>query len=276
MCEIAAYLSSRASQGRQVARSCIAMAASWACQIKEEMDALNTAPPSDSAAAQLRSSLKVKCAIAHCCAVLCFGGASLETTDSTDASSLLLHLVHARLHTISSGKGMLAAALHVLTDQCSWVMARQVEALDAAAGRDSGVLDSAVRSVFGGLHGPLTWQRSSSSLGCYLTVRQGQVYSINLLTGAVLCNGLAPGHLPATILLHDTYQRLFGSASFEVCQLAGAQHGAHRTAQPHGGRFYTFRIQGKELCVSECPTDPETGEMQVELELELLPRVPLA
>lgn len=282
-CEIAAFLAQESQQGQEVARRFMDVAANWATGIEEEIKALNTFTPGGMKdTASLLSSLQTKSAIAHCCVVLCFGhgpfgeGPGLPATeaamDGFDAEMLLLHRVQAYLHTFNDSSDALQGRLAVLTKQCGLVMSHQMQALDAAVTDDGTLLSSAVRSVFADLPQHVAWQHSPGHLGCYVAHAQGQAYSINLLTGCVLCNGLAPGHLPAPIVEHPVYGRVFGSTTFEVAQLKGTQQGMFRTVQQHGGHIYTFMLRDGELYVTECPVDASAGEMQHDLELELLPR----
>lgn len=190
---------------------------------------------------------------------------------SDDARALLLHQVQACLHSVSNGTDALHHNLGVLTDQCSAVMASNIHALDAAIQRNTGILDSAVRAVFADMPRHCVWRARQGYLGCYVSLVEDQVYSINICTGIVLCNGDAPGHLPATILQHSTYQQLFGNASFEVARQVGERQGTFQTVQSHAGCFYTFVTQGRDLVVTECPVRTDTGGLNTELELELLP-----
>eukprot|EP00892_Ulva_mutabilis_P000031 jgi/Ulvmu1/10028/UM059_0077.1 len=285
ICEIASFLAQTSQQGTEVARRFMAVAGNWARQIQEEISDLHTAPPQDvKDVSLLHSRLQTKCAIAHCCAVLCFGcapfvrglgtqgGAQMgqATMDLHDAAALLFHRVQAYLHAFHDSSNALQGRLTVLTKQCAHVMTHQVHSLNSAVVEDHSLLDRAVRSVFADLPQHVVWQKSEGHLGCYVAHAHGQVYSINMLTGCVLCNGLAPGHLPAPIVEHADYQRIFGNAKFEVTQLKGEQQGKFRTVQQHGGHIYTFMLRDSSLLVQECPCDADSGEMQLDLELELL------
>lgn len=280
LCEVAAYLAQCSLKGKEVARSCAAMAASWASQLQNEMTDLSTnAQHSSTVQSDLYSTLQTKRAIAHCCVVVCFGGAphacparpgGSAALDIADAAMLLLHQVQACLHSMSQGSGELHARLSVLTEQCSWVMASRVEGLSAAIESDKAILDSAVRAVFADLPKHCAWQPSDGHLGCYIAQAEGQVYSIKLCTGQVLRDGIAPGHLPTSIAQHSAYQQLFGSASFEVAQVGGGEQ-VFRTVKSQAGCIYTFQLQGCDLVIFECPVNPDTGEMQRDFELELLP-----
>lgn len=254
----------------------MAMAATWACQIEQDISAMRSSDAEDAqTVSELRSSLRAKLAIAHCCCVVCFGSACFQGTsdhpsttgamDGEAAAFLVLHQVQAYLNTFNGGTDQLRGRLATITDQCNHVMAYQVHPLNATIMEDHSLLNDAVRSVFAALPQRVAWE-ATGDFGCYQAEAEGQVYSINILTGLVLCNGLAPGRLPPAIVAHALYIRLFGSVMFEVEQMQGEQEGIFRTAQSHGGFTYTFHLQGKRLFVDECPVHAE-GAMQHKLEL---------
>eukprot|EP00892_Ulva_mutabilis_P000058 jgi/Ulvmu1/10052/UM059_0102.1 len=280
LCEIASHLAQLSAGGRLVARSCMAMAAGWATQIKAEITALRASGDARGKSAQ-HSAAQTKCAIAHCCAVICFGSASFDegaaepgtpaTMDSTDAAFLVLHRAQAYLHTFSNGPEHLKGRLALVADQCDLVMAQQSHRLNSAIAADPALLSSAVRSVFADLPQGTAWHAIAGHPGCHTAEAQGQVYSINVVTGCVLCNGVAPGHLPAVIVQHAAYKQLFQSLTFEVSQLQQQQQTMFRTRWSHAGYIFAFQLKGEDLHVAECPVDAATGEVQHELELELLP-----
>lgn len=283
MCEIAAYLAQLSCEGLEVAHSCKAMAASWASQLKEETEKLGKPQAGDSTdTSELRLILQTKQAVAHCCAIICFGDMSmrLESETSTrlvpgmskeDASFLCLHRSQAYQKTHIDSSDTMMRRLSIVTDQCSHVMACQLHALRAALKADSSSLDTAVRSVFADLPQRVSWQEINGHPGCYTTHAAGQAYAINVVNGCVLCNGMAPGHLPRAVVDHPEYRRLFGDATFEAAQLQGEQQGMFRTVQSHGGYMYTFQLRREHLYVAECPVDSDTGVMLFDFELCLLP-----
>lgn len=65
----------------------------------------------------------------------------------------------------------------------------------------------------------------------------GSLYSINILDGTVLLDGLPPSCLPNEVLEHPLYKRTFGSVNFEVVRMAS---GTLQTIKPVGGRYYDF------------------------------------
>jgi hypothetical protein len=78
---------------------------------------------------------------------------------------------------------------------------------------------------------------------CYHASLQGNVsYSINILDGCVLLNGLPLGLLPSTILTHTLYRRTFGQNNFKV----GLMGSMLRTNSQIKGNFYEFSMAANE------------------------------
>ena len=283
LCEVASHLAQLSELGKRTARRFMRMAASWAHHFEAEMRVLGTAKATpDTDASQLLGLLQTKSAIAHCCAILCMGWASgrggdtMSTTprvmDHSDARMLCLHRSQAHLRTFQDGSNDMQGRLAALTAQCQAISATLIHAMNAAARADpGGVLNPAVRRVFGDLPDDVPWQPIQGHLGCYMADVRGQIYSVNLLSGCVLCNGAAPGHLPAPLLQHAEYKRLFGDATFEVRALKGEQQGKFSTVQSVGGFLYTLRLHSGELHVEECPINADTGALELEQQLDLLP-----
>lgn len=149
-------------------------------------------------------------------------------------------------------------------------MAALIRPLDAAVALHPDVLTDAVRSVYADLPADVPWRRIPEHLGCYKAEVAGQVYSVSVLSGAALCNGMRPGHLPRTILRSKLYKRVFRERTFEVSHLQVGQQDVFRTTQSHSGCLYTFQQVGREVIVKECPVSA-TGAALHDLELQLLP-----
>lgn len=142
-----------------MARRFMAMAASWARHIEEEIAALNAHDNPDGACgrAKVNSGLRAKCAIAHSCAVLSFGCAGGDSglgggpagMDTRDGAALCMHHAQAHLHTFNDASDALHARLQTLQQQSAHVMACQAHALSAVIRSDASLLGVAVRSAFG-------------------------------------------------------------------------------------------------------------------------------
>ena len=124
-----------------------------------------------------------------------------------------------------------------------------------------------VQAVYSSAPDDLEWQAHEASHACFYArtptkVRTGiDLYSINLLTGAVLRNGVPPSCLPVAMLDHSDYGPLFGGLEFGVTDDLTTRH-------PIRGRFYRFQLVGERLIVFEMRTKIGHGEV-----LELLPGV---
>lgn len=111
----------------------------------------------------------------------------------------------------------------------------------------------------------LAWLPHGTSHACFYSrtpskARAGDdLYSVNLLTGQVLRNGVPPSRLPAAIVERPDYVRLFGGLEFGVTDDLVTRHSIH-------GRFYRFQLDGERLAVFEMRTSSGDGEV-----LELLP-----
>jgi hypothetical protein len=112
----------------------------------------------------------------------------------------------------------------------------------------------------------LQWRLDDGTSACFIAEASlpihavPDIYCINLLTGAVLLNGVPPSRLPAGILDHPDYAPLFGSLEFDVTNDLRTRHAIH-------GRFYRFQtVADTRLVVYEMRTVSEEGEV-----LELLP-----
>eukprot|EP00892_Ulva_mutabilis_P010317 jgi/Ulvmu1/7658/UM038_0087.1 len=284
LCEIASHLAGLSEGGKKCARAFVGVAATWAAHFQQELDALRADPAAlGTKFGERERELQAKCAVAHLLAVLCH--VNLQAADGIrrlwsggdaalsreDAAALCLHRVQADLHAFNDGKGELHSHLRMLSAQAQHAMAALLRPLDAAAVQHGDLLSEAVRSVFTDLPAGVQWRRVSPGPGCYLAAAGGQVYSVNLLSGAALCNGMRPGHLPRPILRHSLYRRVFQERTFEVSHRQVGHQDVFRTTQSHNGCVYTFQQRGRDVVVTECPVHEATGHLQDDLELQLLP-----
>ena len=86
---------------------------------------------------------------------------------------------------------------------------------------DPSVLTAAVKRVLPTLTpDTLNWEGVEiggvPSAGCFHAVWDGHVFSVNLLSGTVLYDGIPPSRLPKTIVSDEAYKRSFGTRNFEV------------------------------------------------------------
>ena len=113
-----------------------------------------------------------------------------------------------------------------------------------------------------------------SDTACYTaTCPKGHRYSINLLTGVVLVDGLPSRQLPESIQQHRLFRGTFGNINLELHQL---QDGTLRTAKPYSGRLYEFREGlGDTLQITELVPDTEQRLVLIDPDVlePMLPRL---
>ncbi|CAF0959459.1 unnamed protein product [Adineta steineri] len=97
--------------------------------------------------------------------------------------------------------------------------------------------------------------------GLYTCQYQSKCLSINLITGSFLVDGVTVGYLPAKIILHPLFVRVFGSHVFEV-QASNKPHTYVTKYAYHGNRQvdyeFTCNESNQNLLIYE--THKETGD----------------
>jgi hypothetical protein len=255
--ELAAYLSDWSGDACQVARRFAAMTAAAADNLQPQIDAVLD---QEGVAAQLKG----KQCKSRMLALLSYGAGPLGEEEVEQMLTLLVQIKHADLYTPDAD---LSAGLSQLRVRCQAAVARQLprvmQVLDQPAARDR-VLTAAAASVVTRAQGQLQWQhlppasgQSGLMTGSYeatgIVAGTQHLYSINVLDGTVLLDGLPLGRLPRDILRHPLYQRSFGSSNFEVQRTAA---GVMQTLQPIGGKLYDFYLTSSgQLLVEEVDGD---------------------
>ena len=126
-------------------------------------------------------------------------------------------------------------------------------------------LTDAVRSVFMEAPEQLAWEQCGDLTGCFVAESPGErsdVYTVNLMTGAAMCNGQDPSHLPGSIVNHPVYQAVFPSVLFDVTPKVVGEQVTYRTVHAISRCFYSWRLENEQLLVIETCNDEA---------LELLP-----
>jgi hypothetical protein len=251
--ELAAYLSNWSADAREVARRFAAMTAAAADNLQPQVDAV---VDQEGVAAQLKG----KQCKSRMLALLCYGTGPLGEEEVQQLLTLLVQIKHGDLYTPDAD---LAAELGQLRVRCHAAVARQLPRIQQVLGNPAArnrVLTAATASVITRAPGQLHWQqlaaaREQSGLmtGSYEAIgivdSTEHLYSINVLDGTVLLDGLPLGRLPVNILHHPLYQRCFGSSNFEVQRTAA---GVLQTLQPIAGKLYDFYMTSTgELLVEE-------------------------
>lgn len=118
------------------------------------------------------------------------------------------------------------------------------------------IITEALRSCFPRCPSQMKWNRWVASNGKYETQcfqsqsTNGSSYTVNLVTGEVLIDGIPPSRLPSDILKHPLYVRSFGERQFEVVM----KDGFLETCRPAFNRFYRFSL-GPDLKIYEFNKD---------------------
>jgi hypothetical protein len=117
------------------------------------------------------------------------------------------------------------------------------------------MMTSVLRSVIPRCPAVLDWlpwkSENNSCTQCFeARCDDGWFYSINVISGEVLINGLPPSRLPQSVVAHPLYMRTFGDINFEVVEKGDFLE----TRYPIFGRFYRFS-KGSSLTIYEFRED---------------------
>ncbi|CAM9964866.1 unnamed protein product, partial [Scytosiphon promiscuus] len=197
------------------------------------------------------SSLKAKQCLFYMYGILCFdGSAALSATDVSNLCELSALAYQCRVFTEDKELAKESSALQV---RCVQVVATRIHEIVEQAEADPSFITTVVRCVLEDAPEDLSWAPVAGRTACFNAEFRGHLFSANLLTGIVLYDGVPPSLLPGDIVENRHYQRLFGTANFEVTMDA---HGVFKTARSIGGRFYEFR---------SAPDGPDpSGEVVIE------------
>lgn len=112
------------------------------------------------------------------------------------------------------------------------VMSSRIGALCVAVRRKMGHLTQCLSLVIDSAPSTLSWTcvayDSASATACFEAVSSEQLYSMNLLNGTVLVDGVPPGLLPNSIVDDPIYVRTFGQRNFETVVLGLSRFRAAR------------------------------------------------
>jgi hypothetical protein len=135
--------------------------------------------------------------------------------------------------------------------QAEQVMAGIVSALDRAVTAVPQHLTTACRAVFTEAPEEMEWCDSPVATGCWVAECKNDIFTLNLLTGAAMCNGHSPSHLPDAIIGHEVYQKVFQNVVFDVTPKVDGDVVTYRTSHAINGCTYTWRKNGDRLIVTE-------------------------
>eukprot|EP00884_Botryococcus_braunii_P022386 jgi/Botrbrau1/8831/Bobra.0335s0018.1 len=206
----------------------------------------------------------------------CLSGRELLLADKAAAIEAMVWINRDRIfqtdeHAANSHKRLMA--------EVRSIMAINIEDLVDAAAKDSTIISEAVGQILGENFKRLAWEQKkygSYSSTSFEAWDGPKLYSINILTGTVLVDGLPLGRLPIEIVRHPDYQAAFGDVNFEVCV---TNTGVFTTLNPipassksvlppdHGGRLckYEFFMAAKtgQLYITEIDCSSNGERLQL-------------
>jgi hypothetical protein len=237
--QLAAYLADYSPACKDAARQFAEMTSRAADQLQ---------PQVEEAAQQNQERVAVQLQAKQCKAravsLLCYGAGLLDVADVQHMLQLIVLVKHADLFLAAAGSA--ANELPALRVQCRQVMARRLPAVLAVLQQppagSAASLTAAVSGVLQRAPPDLQWQQvlgsGSSGMASFQAVSSDHhLYSVNILDGTVLLDGVPPGRLPSDVLQHPLYCRTFGTCSFEV---SVTRAGVWQTLRPINGRLYDF------------------------------------
>ena len=205
--------------------------------------------------------LRAKKGLFYHYAILCY---SIGSLSKEDASNFCKMLVHAQNETRFEDDTSYDSQLNMMVNVCYEMMAeRIVKLLEVVLANGNYMLSDAVREVYCEMPESVFWKNipdGSFKSACFeAESASGELYSINLLGGLVLVNGVPLSSLPIEIICHPLYKRIFGYRNFTTC----LENGVMKTAMPIEGRVYSFLLDENDLIVIE-------RDAQTNIELRLL------
>jgi hypothetical protein len=239
--DIVGFLSDWNPNLKTISRGLAASAHEWAKDFAKQAE--STEDATDAISFRLRQRLFLSVSI------LCLTQGPMSTDDvrlSVECRAL------ARNVCVDEGeRSSLREELSLLERRCDSTIAQCIDGMLQVVERNWHLLTDAIRSVIAVIPDTcrLRWARRGSSSSSFTSRdSDGCVYSINVLTGVVLVNGLPPSSLSSDILEHPLYKRTFGERNFEVV----SRNKVFQTIRQVGGYIYSFSVEGSDrLCITE-------------------------
>ena len=245
LAEMLSYAAQYSDHFRPVARNLAAASMQWAQDLHGELNGAKNGHP--------LPNRKGKLVLCLMYGILCHRAGDLTAADAADLVQLRVRVHHLCLfgETTTWDKFIRTHTLEI-GDIMSSRMACIVSILEVENDRDR-ILTEAVRHAIASTPRNLAWQTCTTNAGQPFCFRaecpNKHVYSVNVLTGAVLFDGMPPGRLPHSITSHPLYQRTFGHRNFDVVK---SSNGVLSTSQKISGFYYTFfKAESGRLVVTE-------------------------
>ena len=227
--EVATYAVQWDSKSQEVAIEFASIVQDWADALKKSIHSTDAVSPEDQ---QTIASQRAKCCLFYMYAIICYAGSSeLSVRDAQEMCSLSVLAKSCRLFEDPTPYDEVVLSLIAFTEE---ILAARMEELMMIVDKDTEILDATVKHMLQQAPKvPLLWKRSlvDGTLTCCFDAEstEGDLYSINLLRGIVLFNGLPPSRLPSLILEHPLYERTFQNRDFEVVLTADGKLQTTRT-----------------------------------------------
>jgi hypothetical protein len=184
--------------------------------------------------------LQAKQTLFYMYALQCYAFGNLTTEDVETMCKLTVIIHHGRLFEDPTTSDVEMASLSAA---CERIMSDRI--VDILAGIDDSALTRVVSEVLRTptqlhweAHGP-TDERTACK-GAWCSQHDSDLFfSINIMTGAVLLNGIPPSRLPRDILCHPLFRRTFKDRDFEICSDGSTM----TTTRKVSGCLYSFEMR---------------------------------
>ena len=246
MAEIAAYAGQWDADSRNVSRQLGAIARTWTDDLQKELQSMDAATPEEQ---QELASQRAKCCLFSMYAIMSYAGsAELSIEDTRQLCNLSLLAESNRMFEETTSYETAVRQLTVITQE---VLTARLSELLACINQDPKMLTASVRLILQQTPDSLQWKAirySNVETSCFESVSpDGDLYTVNLLKGTVLFNGLPPSRLPSSILYHPLYIRCFADRNFEVIRKSAKLE----TIRSIRGCLYTFVLASSQRLIIE-------------------------
>lgn len=253
--ELAAFVSQRSVQARDVVLKFVTMCQRWASDVRAQYR------NHDGISLQLLSDLRSKECLLYDYALQSFALDELGDAGLFEVGKLVLLFRNSMLYTVeSSMRGELQRLDVVVTE----IMTRRIAALVKFVQRSqsSQTLTKLLQVMNHSAPNDLKWEAVKPKYHDHLSASftaygkaSDTYFALNLFTGSVLTDGNAPGGLPAQIQSNARFQELFGEQDCEI----SCSKGVYRTVYFILGCFLEFSlpVAGSELFIREVCFDAQ-------------------
>lgn len=275
--EMAAWLSEYRGEARRVAVEFAKMAMRWGNDMEEELAQTLTGAPGGgvSMTPHMMAEIREQQCRQYTAVLVAFSAGEPDDDEVGMMIDAMVLTSRARVLDADQLEASTRGELDELIIDARAVMARHFRTVCLTASLRPDLLTRAVKLVLARAPLSLEWvpvhnkcqgttQPLSSvfeAVGAFKGDPTGKerLFTIDVLSGAVLLDGRPPLRLPGTVVKHPLYRRVFGDINFEVTV---ASNGIYGTARPVRGCHYEFH-ESSDLRVWELDA---TGRR-----LELLP-----